>query len=37
MIEDRVDGLGLGAGDYLPKPFAFADLVARLRALLRRA
>src|ERR1700677_4494524 len=35
-IEDRVDGLGLGADDYLPKPFAFAELVARLRALLRR-
>ena len=36
-IEDRVGGLGLGADDYLPKPFAFAELVARLRALLRRA
>jgi DNA-binding response OmpR family regulator len=36
-IEDRVDGLALGADDYLPKPFAFAELVARLRALLRRA
>ena len=36
-VEDRVDGLGLGADDYLPKPFAFAELVARLRALLRRA
>jgi DNA-binding response OmpR family regulator len=36
-IEDRVDGFGLGADDYLPKPFAFAELVARLRALLRRA
>ena len=36
-IEDRVNGLGLGADDYLPKPFAFAELVARLRALLRRA
>jgi DNA-binding response OmpR family regulator len=32
-IEDRVDGLGLGADDYLPKPFAFAEFVARLRAL----
>jgi DNA-binding response OmpR family regulator len=36
-IDDRVDGLGLGADDYLPKPFAFAEFVARLRALLRRA
>ncbi len=36
-IEDRVDGLGLGADDYLPKPFAFAELVARIRALQRRA
>ena len=36
-IDERVDGLGIGADDYLPKPFAFAELVARLRALLRRA
>jgi DNA-binding response OmpR family regulator len=36
-IEDRVDGLGLGADDYLAKPFAFAELVARIRALARRA
>src|SRR5579859_6065681 len=36
-IEDRVDGLGLGADDYLPKPFAFTELTARIRALLRRA
>jgi DNA-binding response OmpR family regulator len=36
-IDDRVDGLGLGADDYLAKPFAFAELVARLRALARRA
>lgn len=36
-IEDRVGGLGLGADDYLPKPFAFAELVARVRALLYRA
>ena len=32
-IADRVDGLTLGADDYLPKPFAFAELVARIRAL----
>jgi DNA-binding response OmpR family regulator len=36
-IADRVDGLTLGADDYLPKPFAFAELVARIRALGRRA
>lgn len=36
-IEDRVDGLALGADYYLPKPFAFAELVARIRALSRRA
>jgi DNA-binding response OmpR family regulator len=35
-IEDRVAGLDSGADDYLVKPFAFAELVARLRALLRR-
>ncbi len=36
-VADRVDGLGLGADDYLPKPFDFAELVARIRALARRA
>ena len=36
-IEDRVGGLGIGADDYLTKPFAFAEFVARIRALLRRA
>jgi DNA-binding response OmpR family regulator len=36
-IEDRVEGLGLGADDYLPKPFNIAELVARIRALARRA
>ncbi|WP_214412587.1 response regulator transcription factor [Sphaerisporangium fuscum] len=37
QIRDRVDGLSLGADDYLTKPFAFAELVARIRALSRRA
>jgi len=36
-IEDKVEGLALGADDYLAKPFAFAELVARVRALGRRA
>ena len=35
-IEDRVGGLGLGADDYLPKPFNIAELIARIRALARR-
>ena len=36
-VADRVEGLQLGADDYLPKPFAFDELVARVRALGRRA
>ncbi len=35
-VEDRVTGLGVGADDYLTKPFAFEELVARVQALLRR-
>jgi DNA-binding response OmpR family regulator len=35
-VNELVDGLSLGADDYMPKPFAFAELVARLRALARR-
>ncbi|MFD9906203.1 response regulator transcription factor [Streptomyces sp. NPDC059063] len=35
-IADRVDGFNLGADDYLPKPFAYAELVVRIRALARR-
>jgi len=37
QLEDRVAGLDSGCDDYLPKPFAFDELLARLRALLRRA
>jgi DNA-binding response OmpR family regulator len=36
-VDDRIEGLRLGADDYLPKPFAFAELVLRVRALGRRA
>jgi DNA-binding response OmpR family regulator len=36
LVKDRVDGLGLGADDYLPKPFDFAEMVARVQALARR-
>jgi DNA-binding response OmpR family regulator len=36
-IRDRVEGLGLGADDYLTKPFDFSELVARVRALARRS
>ncbi|MHB9863007.1 response regulator transcription factor [Streptomyces sp. YIM S03343] len=36
-VADRIAGLSLGADDYLPKPFAFGELVARVRALGRRA
>ena len=35
-VEDRVTGLDAGADDYLVKPFAFSELLARIRALLRR-
>ncbi len=36
-VQDRIGGLDVGADDYLVKPFAFGELLARLRALLRRA
>ena len=35
-VKDRVEGLGLGADDYLPKPFDFAEMLARVQALGRR-
>ncbi len=35
-VQDRVEGLGIGADDYLPKPCDFTELVARIRALVRR-
>lgn len=35
-IEDKIKGLDLGADDYLPKPFIYSELLARMRALLRR-
>ena len=36
-VEDKVAGLELGADDYLPKPFAYAEFLARIRSLLRRS
>jgi len=36
-VEDRVRGLNVGADDYLPKPFSFSEVLARVRALLRRS
>ena len=37
QIEDRIEGLDAGADDYLPKPFAMGELLARIRAMLRRS
>ena len=36
QVEDRIEGLNMGADDYLPKPFAAGELLARVRAMLRR-
>ena len=36
-VANLVEGLGLGADDYLPKPFAYAELIARIRAVARRS
>src|SRR5438093_7983824 len=36
-VNERVEGLNLGADDYLPRPFSISEVVARVRALLRRA
>src|SRR5436309_12160761 len=36
-VNERIEGLNLGADDYLPKPFSISEVIARMRALLRRA
>src|SRR5436305_13722660 len=36
-VNERIEGLNLGADDYLPKPFSISEVIARVRALLRRA